>query len=229
MIYLASDLHIGNDQCAEHGINRMLNECLKRGYPLYVIGDVFDFVARGPIEVFSEKCDLVRLTLQAAKLYVIGNHDEEISPFATGDRHCLAALINPLFGTEVVKDSHTAIIDGKKWLFVHGHMQSGLPLFYKLEKVLGWSTITRKFARYVMKSKLSSYMSRHVSSQRRIVRNLLPIAKKGGYDVVVFGHTHICMAWKEHGIQWVNTGCGIGRQNFIKYDNGQFIPVDYGA
>lgn len=229
MIYLIADTHFGNPQCNKVGINRMLDDCQKNDGVIYGVGDILDFFAEGPIDMMISNCVTLNRLLKLMKVWVIGNHDIELK--AVKDRvipdDASHSLIPASAGIKFMYPHYLKRIDNEYWLFVHGHLQSGYPWLYNWSDGIEKTKWMRKIARWIMKSKLSSWFSRRISNDNRMRANLGVLAKSLGASVVVYGHSHIPGYYEESGLKFVNPG-GFGLSH-ATYEGGHFKIVKHGV
>jgi predicted phosphodiesterase len=129
-------------------------------------------------------------------IFIKGNHDKSLE------------TVSALLGFDF-KLEHIETIAGKKFYFVHGdrwdyviqlkplltEIASGL--YYFLQKVDKHQTYTR-----ILKRKIKSW---HGAAEK-ISERICKYASNHGYDVVVFGHTHIPLHNNISGIECVNLG-----------------------
>jgi UDP-2,3-diacylglucosamine pyrophosphatase LpxH len=197
---LVSDIHLGSHLSRAAELLCLLKS--RQWRRVIIVGDAFSDLNFSRLN--RDHFILLNYLRKMAKQvrWVEGNHD--------------AGLINVLSHVVGVK-AYTEYAwewNGKKCLAVHGHQFDSV--------VARNPTLTRILSFVFLEMQKVSWIRRHISMlidktagkwQRLtpMVRDrAIEYAKKGGYDIVVCGHTHEALEAERDGVRYFNTGCWVG-------------------
>ena len=196
MILCLSDIHLGSPICQAEFTLKILEET--QYDKLIICGDLLDSynIHRLCKKQWKVLSALRKISKTKECIFIKGNHDKSLD------------TISALLGFDF-KLEHIEIIGGKKFYFVHGdrwdyiiqlkplltEIASGI--YYLLQKVDKQQKYTR-----LLKKRIKSWHGAAKKISERICKHGL----YHGFDVVVFGHTHIPLCDNIHGIECVNLG-----------------------
>lgn len=210
-----SDIHLGTPGCNAD----LLVDFLKHteSEHLYLVGDIVDgWRLRRSWYWPPRHNDVVRRVLKKAKqgtrvIYIPGNHDEALRPYAGID----------IGGVEVHKDFVHTTADGRKLLILHGDEFDGVVLYARWLAFLGdqayalllvlnrWvNAVRRKFNMPYWS--LSAHIKRKVKNAVEFVSRfedaVKQVAAQRGVDGVVCGHVHTAEITQSGNITYYNDG-----------------------
>ena len=196
MILCLSDIHLGSPVCQAELTLKLLEET--KYDKLIICGDILDSynIHRLCKKQWKVLSALRKIYKKKECIFIKGNHDKGLD------------MISALLGFDF-KEEHIEVIGIKKFYFVHGdrwdyiiqlkplltELASGL--YYFLQKLDKKQKYTR-----ILKRKIKSWHGAAKKISERICKHGL----NHGYDVVVFGHTHIPLHNTLHGVECVNLG-----------------------
>ena len=196
MILCLSDIHLGSPVCQAELTLKLLEET--KYDKLIICGDILDSynIHRLCKKQWKVLSALRKISKKKECIFIKGNHDKGLD------------MISALLGFDF-KEEHIEVIGTKKFYFVHGdrwdyiiqlkplltELASGL--YYFLQKLDKRQKYTR-----ILKRKIKSWHGAAKKISERICKHGL----NHGYDVVVFGHTHIPLHNTLHGVECVNLG-----------------------
>lgn len=213
-IAVISDLHIGADEFLPTGFGEFLDHLEQEYEEIILLGDVFECYSPAlPWRALAEYDRLVRLhrnitdRFRSAKYTILsGNHDMVVRR-ARG-----------------IPSRTERVHNGYRILLSHGHENEsafGSAVKVRLVELYMWLAYRLKRVRFPALYDWSYRMdyernmkdggAAHVEAARRLVR--------GGYDVVVFGHTHVerHVELREGGT-YINTGDCVRRRMYASLD-----------
>ncbi|MEA1928028.1 MAG: UDP-2,3-diacylglucosamine diphosphatase [Candidatus Auribacterota bacterium] len=225
--YFISDAHLGinipGHEDREAILCKFLREIAPRADHLFIVGDLFDFWieyrwALRP-DYFPLLHHLRTLVETGTEIhYCLGNHD-----FAMG------GFMEEKIGIKIHPEGFKGVIQGKKLLVTHGDELRGSqflrrvlrnPVLQSLYKIIHpnigvplgefFSGLSRDhFKTYADEGILEDYRQ----SARRILAS--------GYDIFIFGHTHVPELIRfDEGI-YCNTGNWISRYSYVDLSGGK--------
>jgi predicted phosphodiesterase len=213
-ILVISDIHLGNDNSNVNRLKYILSNITAE--KIIIVGDLFDSVYFHRLK--KEHWKILSLLRKKSKhsdiILTIGNHDYY-------DSESLYALL----GFEVC-NQHVEIINGKKFVFIHGHIFDFLITNFKtLSEYISniyYYLCKFKWCRNIINKSLHSDSSKN---DNIFYKHCVDFCKKYKYDVLICGHTHVCKEHKVDDITVLNSGCFMGEKcNYILInDNGEFI------
>ncbi len=231
--FFISDAHLGIDipYCGERAdlLHKFLREIAPRADYLFIVGDLFDFWIEYKHAVrpdyFPTLHALRTLADTGTKIhYCLGNHD-----FALG------TFIEEKIGIKIHPDGFRGDIQGKRLLVTHGDELRGsqflrrvlrnplLQLFYKIfHPNIGIPL--GEFFSGLSRSHFKTEASEEILEEyRQAVKAILST----GYDIVVFGHTHVPeLIRTEEGI-YCNTGNWMSRYSYAELSDGEIHLRQY--
>lgn len=196
MILCLSDIHLGSPVCQADLIIKILEE--ETYDQLIICGDLLDSYSIH--RLCKKQWKILSLLRKLSKnkkcIFIKGNHDRDLD------------TVSALLGFDF-KNEHVQVIGQKKFYFVHGdrwdyiiqlkplltEIASGL--YYFLQKLDKKQKYTR-----VLKKKIKSWHG----AAKKISERLCRYAAHSGYDVVVYGHTHIPAHETMFDVECVNLG-----------------------
>jgi predicted phosphodiesterase len=196
MILCLSDIHLGSPICQAELTLKLLEET--KYDKLIICGDILDSynIHRLCKKQWKVLSALRKISKKKECIFIKGNHDKGLD------------MISALLGFDF-KEEHIETIGTKKFYFVHGdrwdyiiqlkpfltEIASGI--YYLLQKLDKKQKYTR-----ILKRKIKSW---HGAAEK-ISERVCKYASNYGYDVVVFGHTHIPLHNTLHGVECINLG-----------------------
>ena len=196
MILCLSDIHLGSPICQADLTLKLLEE--EKYDKLIICGDILDSynIHRLCKKQWKVLSALRKISKKKECIFIKGNHDKGLD------------MISALLGFDF-KEEHIETIGTKKFYFVHGdrwdyiiqlkpfltEIASGV--YYFLQKLDKKQKYTR-----ILKRKIKSW---HGAAEK-ISERVCKYASNHGYDVVVFGHTHIPLHNTLHGVECINLG-----------------------
>lgn len=227
-VYFVSDLHLGleskeRETIKENLFVNFLEEISSQSGVLFIVGDLFDYwfeyrrvVQKGFFKVFTS---LKKLTENGWEIhYIIGNHDFMHRDFFEKE-----------IGVYLYPDPVVKEISGKKFFIGHGDGLIKNDLGYKILKKI----LRNKFLQWIFSfvhpdlgiwiASSSSKKSRDYTSQKKYGESdsLFEVAKEkisGGFDYVVFGHSHRRRFEKYQGGYYLNLGSWLEKPCYAKFD-----------
>lgn len=190
---LVSDIHLGSPFCRAEAFGAWL-EGLPRNVALALNGDILDNVRRELPPKHREALNaLVRASSDRQVVWVVGNHDDDLSADQAGP---------------ITVAGHLEI--GKALLVTHGAFFDDLMprsrAFIRLFAGLHAARL-RLGAPHVH---VAEYAKRWGAFYRllndNVRKNAIAGARSGGFGVVACGHTHCAMDVTTDGIRYLNTG-----------------------
>lgn len=213
-----SDLHLGSPASqAAHRLPAFLDRVLTPEWALCINGDAVDFTQGTTTGIARDLRPIVRRLRTFAEaggrlLYTIGNHDLIFEHFLRELPFEVAPFLNVQSG-------------GKRIRIEHGHVHepsyAKYPGLYELGGRMAkpflvanadiyrlWSTTQRAVDR---RRRGSGEYPHHVAADALLER---------GFDVVVFGHTHLPEVVHREGGTFVNCGDWLGDSTFVRIESG---------
>lgn len=210
-----SDVHLGTRGCnAELLLDFLRNT--ESDY-LYLVGDIIDFWRMKKSWYWSQAHnDVLQKILRKARkgtrvIYIPGNHDENFRSFS---RHRFGRV-------SVLNDATHAMLDGRKFLILHGDQFDGIVKYAKWLAYLGdrayntaltvnyWMNVIRRKFGFSYWS-LSAFLKHKVKNAVEYISNyenaIVSEAKKRKVDGVICGHIHTAEIREIDGILYCNDG-----------------------
>jgi len=237
IVYFISDLHLGlesrqAEKEKEKLLVKFLNTIKGNAGKLFIIGDLFDYwfeykrvLQKGFFRTFTAIQNLTNENTEVN--YIIGNHD-----FLHRD------FFEKELGVNLFYSSIETEIDGKRFFLDHGDDFVSNDLGYKIvKKILRNKTL--QFAYSLIHPDLGIWLasstsktSRNYTGSKNYGENdgLFEAAKKkidGGFDYVVFGHTHVKQFQTYKNGFYVNLGSWLDQPCYGKFANGKFEIIDW--
>jgi UDP-2,3-diacylglucosamine hydrolase len=228
--YFISDAHLGiilpgyeeREQC----LVRFLRQIGPDASELYIMGDLFDFWIEYTHAIrphyFSVLHELMLLRENGTRIhYLAGNHDFALGPF-----------LSRTIGVAVHHDRLEAVLQGKKTCLYHGDGVVRADRGYRILKRVLRNPFNQKLFRLlhpdigVPLAVLFSGSSRHFLARRPTEKTLEEYREharavlSGGFDLVVFAHTHLAELHRYGPKVHVNPGEWIRRYTYAKMENG---------
>jgi len=210
-----SDIHLGTPGCqAEYLLDFLRNN---ESEHLYLVGDIIDGwqLKRGWYWPQSHN-DVVQKVLRKARkgtkvIYVAGNHDEAARQF----------LGLSLGGIEVCDEAIHTLVDGRRFLVVHGDLYDAVLLHAKWLAIIGDQlyTLILKLNRWFnhVRAKLGLRywsLSQYLKHKTKNAVNFMTAfedavakaARTRGFDGVICGHIHKPLIKTIDGVVYCNDG-----------------------
>lgn len=196
---------------------------------LYIIGDLFDFWFEYS-SVIPNTCphvvfELYNLIRSGTKVFLFaGNHDYWLGPYIQKS----VGVVVVLDSLEVEHHHKKIFIHHGDGLFPHDH---GYRLLKKMLRnkfsIFLFRLLHPDAASYIAKitSKTSrDYLTSHDFEEKNTVlfRDIADARLKGGYDAVVYGHSHVALVEDRPQGTLVLTGDWIKKRTYIMFENGVF-------
>jgi len=212
VIYIFSDTHISRPGCNNVELLAMLKG-LNSDDRIIISGDFLDLHYMQLLDIFAEYEDLIIEFLKHLFVYVIGNHDYELTKIKDAS----------FFGGKAYYPEVITTIDGKKWLITHGHYFGWYGFIFRILERFYDVPAFRKISKWVAKNEILSFMARNkVRIGAGVREDALARAKELGCEVVICGHNHLPEIVESNGITYVNPGSCLGSIKFVTYDKGNF-------
>ena len=210
-----SDAHLGTSGCkAEFLLDFLKNHESKN---LYLVGDIIDGWQLTKKWYWNQlHNDVIQKVLRKARkgtrvVYIVGNHDEGLRNF----------LGISLGNIQIVNEAEHTLLDGRRFLILHGDLFDGIIKNVKWIAHLGdflyvrMITINNTFNRVRRKLgfpywSLSQYLKQRVKKAINFVTDfenaIANEAKRRGFDGVVCGHIHKAEIRDIGGVLYCNDG-----------------------
>ena len=233
-VFFVSDLHLGleskeKEKAKEDKFVEFLKFAASNCNELYIVGDLFDYwfeyrkvIQKGYHRTFSALQSLTDKNIPVH--YIIGNHDFMHRDFFESE-----------LGVKVYDSTIKTEINGKKFFIDHGDDFVANDLGYKiLKKVLRNKLAQSLYSLIhpdlgIWLASLTSKSSREHTGAKDYGEEdgLFASAKKiidGGYDYVVFGHTHRIKYIAYKNAFYVNLGTWLSEPVYGKF-SGQVFEI----
>jgi|TARA_R110002072_G_scaffold75497_5_gene177691 UDP-2,3-diacylglucosamine pyrophosphatase LpxH len=208
---IISDLHLGSANAKESLLCDFLTGI--EFDELVLAGDIIDFIK---VPSFTEKTiEFINILQKKGKpiVYVIGNHDINLSEFAE----------RTISGVKFV-DKYEFEYSGKKYKIMHGHQfDTGIVTWRFSMKII---SIFQDMIERWLKWDMATWLVKQKLKKRKL-RRIWDILKwNKTADVFIMGHTHIpeAVIWidEEEKIKtYVNTGDWVEHQTYVMIKDGQ--------
>lgn len=226
-VYFFSDVHLGDsttdeNRRRERHVVSFLNQVLRDGEQLYIVGDLFDYwfeyqsvVPKGYVRLMGK---LAELSDRGIKItYLAGNHDFWMKDYLTKE-----------LGIEINRDPIERVINGKKFYIIHGDGLSEKDSGYRLlKRILRNKTNIYLFSLLHpdLASRLARWSSRksrkHSGNKQIEEQEMMGFARKKiqeGFDFVIMGHNHKGTLRSIGKGIYVNLGDWISENSFAIFD-----------
>jgi UDP-2,3-diacylglucosamine hydrolase len=235
--YFISDAHLGthlkNCEQREKFLISFLNEIRDTASHIFIVGDLFDFWieykhAIRPV-YFPILHELRYLIENETEIhYLAGNHDFALGPF-----------LEKIIGIKIYSSHLDMKLQGKRIHLRHGDGVLKFEVAYRIWRALLRNPINQALYKLlhpnisVPFASLFSGSSRYFNSNKwteKKKRGYLKAAQNylnNGYDIVIFGHTHLPELFNWNGKIYCNTGAWLRKYSFAKLENEQLTLWKY--
>lgn len=172
---IISDLHIGSAYSKEEEILELLKNI--NFDELILAGDIIDFIKVPQFTLESSKIIEYLSKLDKKIIYIIGNHDSNLS-----------SLKNISIGNFEFKDKYDFDYFEKKYRVVHGHQYDHK--FIKWHYLMIMISVIHDWMERFIKLNITSIFSKFLIRVRKL-RSIWDVIKwNSDVDVIIMGHTH---------------------------------------
>jgi UDP-2,3-diacylglucosamine pyrophosphatase LpxH len=218
-----SDVHIGDINSKYESLFAFLDSQRGQAERIIILGDLVDFWKARVGRIVNQSIELLKLIRKEFQvvIYVVGNHDEDISQFTDlfPETFCLFYKMETPAG-------HTYL--------THGHQFDQLLLSgVRRAQILAWleGKADQYFGLDIRKFLYSLSKTTHMNLYPKMVDEIeaaaLEYCKANTYDCVIMGHTHSPTFWVKEGISYYNIGDWVQHKTALKITDTEMTLLSF--